>query len=87
MVTLERKLYSSQLVKWQHVRFWSGRSEIEISSWSNHTTARHHCYISLKGDVLPTGAMVRKWALQTCYTLHHNAASLVKDLIWKESLS
>ena len=32
--------------------------------------------------VLPTGAMTRRWAPQTGYTLRRNTASIMKDLIW-----
>ena len=32
--------------------------------------------------VLPTGAMMPRWALQTRYTLRRNTASIMKDLIF-----
>ena len=43
-------------------------------------TARHHYNISLKGAVLP-GAMMRRWAPQTRYTLERDTASITEDLI------
>ena len=42
-------------------------------------TARHRCDISSKGAVLP-GAMTRRWAPSTRYTLWRNPASIMKDL-------
>ena len=43
-------------------------------------TARHRCNISSKRAVLP-GAMTRRRALQTRYTLWRNSASTMEDLI------
>ena len=45
-------------------------------------TTRHRCDIFSKEVVLPTGATTRKWALQTRYTLRHNTASMMKDLVF-----
>ena len=42
---------------------------------------RHCCDISLKGAAVPAGAMMRRWAPQTRYTLRRNTASIMKDLI------
>ena len=44
--------------------------------------ARPHCDIFAKGDMLPTGVMMRRWVLQTRYMLRCNAASIMKDLVW-----
>ena len=44
-------------------------------------TARYHCDISLKGAVLLTGAMMRRWTPPTRYTLRRNTASIMKGLI------
>ena len=43
-------------------------------------TARHRCDISSKEAVLP-GAMTRRWAQLTRYTLWRNTMSIMKDLI------
>ena len=42
-------------------------------------TSRHYCDFSFKA-VLPAGAMTRRWAPQTRYTLQRNTASIIKDL-------
>ena len=44
-------------------------------------TARHRSDISSKEAVLHTGAMTRRWAPQTRYTLRRSTASIMKDLI------
>ena len=41
--------------------------------------ARHRCDICSKRAVLPSGALTRKWAPQTRYTLWRNAASIMQD--------
>ena len=43
------------------------------------STACHRCGISSKGAVLPTGAVTRRWAPQTRYTLQRNTVSKLKD--------
>ena len=43
-------------------------------------TVRHRCDISSKGAVL-TGAMTRRWALKTRYTLQRNTERTMKGLI------
>ena len=65
--SLEREVWGSNLgpVKWDTVL----------------PTACHRCGISSKGAVLPTSAMTRRWAPPTRYTLQHNTASVMKDLI------
>ena len=42
-------------------------------------TARQRCNISLKGVVSPAGAMTRRWAPQTRYTLWRNTARINKQ--------
>ena len=54
---------------------------LPIKSDSVLPTVRLRCDISLKGAVLPTGAMLRKWAPQTRCTLLRNTANIIKDLI------
>ena len=72
--------FTSQLVGWERVRPWSGRSEVQISGRSNQIQFRHCCDIS-KGAVLPAGYLTRRWAPQTHYSLRSNTASTTKDLI------
>ena len=40
-------------------------------------TARHYCDISSKGAVLPAGAMMRKWAPPTRYTLRLSTVNVM----------
>ena len=49
--------------------------------------ASHRLDISSKEAVFITGAMMRRWALPTRYTLQRNTASIMKDLIlvWYKS--
>ena len=42
-------------------------------------TSLRYCDFSFKA-VLPAGAMARRWAPQTRYTLQRNTASIIKDL-------
>ena len=45
-------------------------------------TARDRCNISLKGAVLLTCAMTRRWAPQTRYTLRRNTASIIQIFLF-----
>ena len=49
-------------------------------------TARHRCDISSKEVALSAGAMTRRWAPPTRYTLRHNTASLPNNLKRKKML-
>ena len=52
-----------------------------VKSNTKLPTAPHHCNISSKGAVLPSGAMTQKWAPQTRYKLQRNTTNIMKDLI------
>ena len=58
------------------MRFQSGKEEFQM--WGPVKldtvlpTARHRCEISSKRAVFPTGAMTRRLAPQTCFTLWRN---------------
>ena len=71
------------MVEQYRVRLWSGRSEVQISGLSNYWT---HCYqrlaiavTFLRKELYCPGAMMRRWAPKTRYTL--NTASIMKDFI------
>ena len=58
-----------------------GSNLAPVKSGTVLATPRHCCNISSKGTVFPAGAMTRRWARQTRYTLRRNTASITKDLI------
>ena len=67
---------------WHKLKAW-GSNVRQVKSEQVLPTAGHHCYISSKGDVLPTaGTMMRKWVPKTRHTLWRNTASVMQDLIW-----
>ena len=65
-LSLEREVLGSNL--------WPVKSDTVLPR------ARHRCDISSNGAVLP-GAMTRRWAPPTRYTLRRITASIMKDLI------
>ena len=72
---------------------WSSRNAFVFESGSRNIktmvgqldaelqTAGYRCNISSKEAVLTAGAMMQRWAPQTCYTLRGNSVCTVKDLI------
>ena len=61
------------------------RSEVQISGRSNQTQCCQRLATAatfLRKELCCPGAMTRRWAPPTRYTLRRNAASIMKDLIW-----
>ena len=62
--------YSGLLVEQKRIRFWSWRSEVQISGRPSRTvllTARLRCDFFFEKKLCRTGAMTWRWALQTPY--------------------
>ena len=65
------------------------RSSLERKVWASNLelvksdtvlpTVRHRCDTS---ELCYSGAMTRRWAPETRYTLRRNTASIMKDFIW-----
>ena len=89
----QKNIGQKKLVKQKRMRLWTSRAvvraslerEVQVSNLGLVKTnkvlprVRHRCDISSKGAVVPAGAMKRRWALQTFYTLRRNTASKMKD--------
>ena len=57
---------------------------VQILRWSNRTQCCQQLATAatfLQVEPCCPGAMTRRWTPQTCYTLPHNTASIMKDLI------
>ena len=64
---------------------WSGRSKVQISDRSNRTQCCQRLATVatlLRIELCCPGAMTRRWAPPTRYTLRRITASIMKDLIW-----
>ena len=75
---------TGQSVKRQRVSLWSGSSEVRISGRSNRTQCCQwlaYAAIFLRRKLCCPGAMTRRWAPSTRFTLRRNTTSIMKDLI------
>ena len=90
--SLRRKTSKTATTLLNHLQYASAKTfiygavdlrfkSLAVKSDTVLSTIRHRCDISSKGVVLPAGAMTRRWAPQTRYTLRRNTASTMKHLI------
>ena len=74
---------TGQLVERLRVRLWSGRSEVQNSGRSNRTQCCQRLATAatfLQKELCCPGAMMRRWAPPTRYTLQRITASIMKEM-------
>ena len=75
--------YQLILLRFQNCKFYYRPVGQAVTRSSLEREVRgSNLWLVKSNTVLPTGAMTRRWALQTRYTLRRNTASIMKDLIW-----